>query len=472
MRPIEERPYFEKDILQSDFLQNVTSLKIARRWVDETVAESRPIEVMRYVEVFLNMRPISRRRRGKKGGAIDDQCDDENDPRIYRLLALADSIHDSHSRDFGQTPQSIMGYMKMSPGDLPKGLTPAMLNKEEDVIQFLLRRKNLRFKREDVDNPLHGADLAHFDVQAAQVVTPGPHSDVLTATYRRAAQAVQRMGNSRSKRMLCAPVYSVTETRDDQRPSNIRRIQLVQLLDLAAHMRNAFGQRCVFQPDAYHPLLRFVAATKFIDQAFFDKFVIDKDYHVLKYEHEIRQAIAIHHDSIKTDWQIVLCDANYFDGASIQDPVKVETGATGWVFRHGIDGISHHNIRLEGISPDDKLKYSEYWNNKFAAKLISRDMADATSSTAAVFSQLPGANVSLGVKSNAECSRLLNRKRAGDWGQVESCKRSRRILLTSDRLAALYAYYRGVPFMLLKIHDYPELGSDMMQYSCCIGRGI
>ena len=65
---------------------------------------------------------------------------------------------------------------------------------------------------------------------------------------------------------------------------------------------------------------------------------------------------------------------------------------------------------------------------------------------------------------------LTNMKRAGDWAQVEACKRKGLIFLTEDRLAALYAFYRKVPFVLIRIHEYQELGDDMTQYSCCLGR--
>lgn len=41
-------------------------------------------------------------------------------------------------------------------------------------------------------------------------------------------------------------------------------------------------------------------------------------------------------------------------------------------------------------------------------------------------------------------------KRAGDWGQIEHCKRNKLIFVTADRLTALYAAYRDVPFLFVK----------------------
>ena len=139
MRPIAEREYFEESLLENDFLQSVTSLEQARGWVDQVVAESRPLEVLHYVELFLGTGSLRERRRRKTGGAIQNECDDENDPKIYRLLALADSVHDGLSQRFRQSPESIMRYMEMDADDLPRGLKPTTLRKEEDVIDFLHR---------------------------------------------------------------------------------------------------------------------------------------------------------------------------------------------------------------------------------------------------------------------------------------------------------------------------------------------
>ena len=54
-------------------------------------------------------------------------------------------------------------------------------------------------------------------------------------------------------------------------------------------------------------------------------------------------------------------------------------------------------------------------------------------------------------------------KRAGDWGQVEHCVKYNKVFVTADKFAALYAYYRGVRFILMreanhrKSAAYPKL---------------
>ena len=44
-------------------------------------------------------------------------------------------------------------------------------------------------------------------------------------------------------------------------------------------------------------------------------------------------------------------------------------------------------------------------------------------------------------------------KRAGDWGQVEHAKKYKKIFVTDDIMAALYAYFRDVPCILLRERD-------------------
>ena len=470
MRDIKEREGFEEELLENDPLQNLTSTQEARRWVDRVVVECRPLEVLQMVELFLKSSLRVRMPKAKsKGGGIDDNCDDGHDESIYRFLALADSVHDSHSMKYFQSPEKIMAYMGMKSSNLPKGLSPEKLKKEEDVINFLQNRKFLRFGREDVLNPCRGADLAHFDVQKPRVVDKKPEVDILRATYRQAAEAVKRSSASSSRRVLCVPVYSQLEIQDAS-SSRLKRLQLAQMLDLASHMRNWFGTNCVLQPDTYHPILKFLMSIRFIDKAFYDKFVIDRDFHVLKYEHEIRQAISRSGESAKTEWKMALSDANYFDGTSIPDSLDVDPTPTGFVFRHGIAGISPYNIRLEGITTQDKVRFSEFVNDKSTEFELTRAEAQTTYATSSLFSRLPGIPRNKETLTNAKCCELLNLKRACDWGQVEACKRRGWVFLTADRLAALYAYYRVVRFVLVRIHDYQELGQDMIQYSCCLGR--
>jgi hypothetical protein len=62
-------------------------------------------------------------------------------------------------------------------------------------------------------------------------------------------------------------------------------------------------------------------------------------------------------------------------------------------------------------------------------------------------------------------------KRAGDWGQIEHCKKNKIIFVTADRLSALYAMYRDVPVLLVKHSDHIQKDDTAthVQYSFCMG---
>jgi hypothetical protein len=54
---------------------------------------------------------------------------------------------------------------------------------------------------------------------------------------------------------------------------------------------------------------------------------------------------------------------------------------------------------------------------------------------------------------------MLAIKRGGDWGQVEHCAKYNKLFVTSDKMAALYAFYRNVKFMLVQYQE--NLNDDL-----------
>lgn len=59
---------------------------------------------------------------------------------------------------------------------------------------------------------------------------------------------------------------------------------------------------------------------------------------------------------------------------------------------------------------------------------------------------------------------LAARVRAGDWGQIEHCKKIGAVFITADRLSAMYATYRGVGVMLVR-HDDRIQTKDKATYA-------
>lgn len=474
MKCVEDLPDFEIDDYDYDPLFDVTDLQTGTKYVDEVLKLSSPTDVLRYVEIHLGLRDKPGRgsrsaRRGKKQGGALAECDDLHPIQVYRLLCLADSIHDSCPRSgaFNQTPQKILNYMNMTATDIPRIFTLDQMNDEEFFINAVRSKKSLAFADEMVENPLYGCDLTHFDRSSLddEKMEQKGRVDTLTRIFRAAMSKVQRDSNKQS-RILNVPVYTQWEFANTTRRKGVQKVQFQQILDLATRMRQRFGQNCVYQPDMYSPLFKFLLATKFISQAFHKKFVIDKNWNITKYSTEIREAVMRAGDGAAATWELRLCDANVFDASPITDPIPYVREPTGVVFRK--EQLS--NVRLEGLSSSNVVSYTITTKNQPSRTVrVTKAQAEVSLSTNTLFSRLPGGPDSRGTVSMAEADMLLTLKRCGDFAQVEAAKRSGRIFVTEDRLAAMYAYYRGAKFMLWRAHDFSEMADHFVQYSCVLG---
>jgi hypothetical protein len=63
-------------------------------------------------------------------------------------------------------------------------------------------------------------------------------------------------------------------------------------------------------------------------------------------------------------------------------------------------------------------------------------------------------------------------KRAGDWGQIMHAKKYKKIFVTIDKLAALFADYNGVPYILFGEKHYNNNRQDrpeLLQASFTLG---
>ena len=296
MRRIEENAAYDDDDLHDDPILDLNTLAKARTFVDRVINDSSPAEILRYLEVHLSLRHKpgrGRRQTRKKGGS----CEDPHDIRIYNMLALADSIHDAcpHNNSYQQTPASIMRFMNIKPSDLPETIDGKVLLSEDKFIDKMRTRSSLQFAADTVQNPMFQCNINHFDRQAVVIPTPTSQRDIISILYKKAMSGVQTESRKQT-RILKIPVYSAWDTGKHRKNY---KVQLEQLLDLASRMRDWFGANCDFQPDMYSPLIKFLLATKFTDQAFHDRFVVEKKWTTVKYLTEIQDAVSRAGDNAK-----------------------------------------------------------------------------------------------------------------------------------------------------------------------------
>jgi hypothetical protein len=164
-----------------------------------------------------------------------------------------------------------------------------------------------------------------------------------------------------------------------------------------------------------------------------------------------------------------MTDANLYDSAehSTIFGKKVDELSTGTIFRKECA----YQIKLQGII---KKKDVNYLNLKIIDKVknITWDKPLLAHETTKYFSKNTLQDYITITSSKTDLKTLQDYilafsiplkyalKRAGDWGQVEHCKRHNKVFITSDKLAALYAAYRNIRFIFIR----RQFSGDKMKY--------
>lgn len=230
----------------------------------------------------------------------------------------------------------------------------------------------------------------------------------------------------------------------------------------------------------------------------------------------LKKTIA-HYNIKDTRWKQYISDANIFDAVEYNKNLPIDTRATGNIFRKecpyqinlkGIvvaptitsPAIVENQVRVRiydsqpgipqfiqyqmGTIPRPRNKVHVVWDkmitDKEATDANSKKAIQQRVVTVSVrppnvpsFVQNPAtfAIVPLRIVSEMFTLPLLYAmKRAGDWGQVEHCLRYKKVFVTSDKLAATYAYYRGIRFIFVRRQESSAnvtstLGSSFVRHT-------
>jgi hypothetical protein len=125
----------------------------------------------------------------------------------------------------------------------------------------------------------------------------------------------------------------------------------------------------------------------------------------------------------------------------------------------------HVNISIEENNPENQINLhieEEDCRYYFCPKAINTFISVGN------ISQRPRSKKVANQLAQLRPETLYGLKRAGDWGQVEHARRYGKIFITSDRLAALYAYFRDVPCILIRHQTFEPFNKhhpNISQYS-------
>jgi hypothetical protein len=309
---------------------------------------------------------------------------------------------------------------------------------EAATVAFLRRRRHLRFRREVVDNPLFKLDFASSLHKGLldELKCGKSHGDI-AAIATKFHRRMRDKANVTSSRLLHVSVVVDFHRIPTLHNTETRIVQFRQILLLAHQMSVWFGRDATFLPDSFHPLTKFVVATSLVSKEFFKRFSIDRQYACAhQYADEIASIVARAGDGGAMRWDVTVCDANVFDAQSVSANVALDSRPTGPVYRADFGP----QVELRGLDARGRAEY-----------VIDGRPPKTTTSASSVAVSSIGAIAALVDKTPEDANILFATKRAGDWAQVEHCVRYNQVFVTSDVLAATYAYYRGADFMLLQL---------------------
>jgi hypothetical protein len=292
-----------------------------------------------------------------------------------------------------------------------------------EFTDFLTETQELHFDGETVTTPLFGESVR----SAADIP--------LEATYEQAVgMLVGRIDPS--KKLMPVDVVCKAQCKK-------KVVYVTQIADLCYCLKTRFGSSGTFiVDDSSNDALMLMTATRHMDAAFYKKFVLVMDPKIL---------------SEKPEWRVRLCDANLFDGGQHSSPkVVVRSAETG--------PVPGTHVVLRGAFPPDNVpgapvpaefEIGEHNESEFAMDLYgveSRHTGDyAQHQTGAVCQRINN-----DLAAGKDIVKSLALKRAGDWGQIQHCKRYGCVWVSIDTISCSYAAATDVPVVCLSRRQHTD----------------
>lgn len=409
----------------------------------------------------------------------------EVDIRIYRLMELADAIHD-FADERPRKGQAMTEAMKARnerhreriAADLgvefPDEIQDASIVADKaEFIKRMGENSDLTFGGVPVTNPLGGRDFTTGLYEHTAGTDP-------VATWRTS-------GACRHVDLFCSTALGTPI------------VHVIKVAEIRGHVatvfrttspefvvdQNAFPRQQDIPADrpAGHLMAWMLGATNLCDEVA-SLFLLNdsKVFDPFKGKVATTERIAKFNERVGS-WRILSCDASVYDNAQNVDYMSPH-GATEDVFHP--DALVHfrfdrdptpasYGYTIEStVSPVDvfepHLGRTEYSRDVESWRYTDRDTGREGVEVHDKVSLLPffGNYVHRGLN----CAAPLALKRASDWGQVEHCKKHDLIFVTSDILAAEYAMYRGAALLFLKTYDYVKRGKtfNFVHYSFVLSR--
>lgn len=393
---------------------------------------------------------------------------------IVEMLAVVDSFHDFNKH---------LNLQDLVRDKLPVGFSANDLLNEKSFLKKLALQKELKFAGPQAlfPNPAYGCDLDQKYFIAPQDGNVNIEN-VIVAQH-------QSVAARREKRLVPFDVVTRYYPFDDDELARKRLeyLKLRQIASLLCLMRRKFSSRLDILVDGNkHPLCGIAVGIKNLWNEFAKKFKTDPPTRsFVELAARLKEIIQEGESGSGSEAsaECKMTDANVFDSQINTMGLPVDPRPTGKVFSSNFKLYDDLQVVLDGVAKVQERKAAfslllentsfqnleisssqaqEHFSNNHIAKLINTRSSNKNTPLQKTLSKL-SRNTLLGIKL------------AGDWGQVENCRRYKKVFLTQDKIAALYAYCVGVEFILFSVEERSAPGdkekpeNDFFRYTFLLG---
>ena len=453
----------EEDLLEYEHMTifNMADEAAAAKFVDSVVPLMSIKDLKEAAALVLGVSgkrlQVRRSRRRVRGGT-------RADARFCRMLAALDSVHDFRS---GQRPglpvDTILGFAGLALDDfdpvLRKAMTTDLASFEAALAEAVSAPDSFTFMGEVVPNLLKGCNL----------VASSAFSKLsqMNAGWRKYYAMVQSRADAR--RQLPVEIWTAPLAGDSRKPV----ILLNQLLAFEHTLKEFFGSvtDVMFDTTGFGEdmIIKLCTASSLVTDRLLLRFEL-RDFDVLPGDRAVMlrlcDKVARYRDLFKDREPLIAktCDANRYD-AGLEDTdvfghVVRDPEPTGEVLHCpgitlcGLTDEGHVRLVVDGQRLTLGPECASYVSSK-------KKVADRLGNAEERRPEMPE-NYEVLTERDAGAMQLelflrsvprevqLSLKRAGDWAQVQHCRRTGAVFVTRDRLAAMYAYATGTACVLYR----------------------
>lgn len=434
-----------------DEMLYITSQEAADEFVDDIFATLTAEENAEMKKLYSTrvMSGGARTQIGGPGDVYDTDDIEDIDEHVFKLFELNDTYHDfgmRHRRDFIQN--LIMG---------------------DKTLPTVLRQDDVADHHAFLDT----CSIVEFLVFESGTVAPCP---LFNKDYRTEAmvyppyfenyfEGLKYDYFNHRMRQLKQEFYGVEVwSRASETPKD-KVLKLGQICGFCNAVKCLFSTDACFMLDVTEPIVRLLLSYKLVDKRLSKKLLVDRQTQ--------QQAILEHNVNIsamsENKWSFVKCDASLLDcaehrglpddrstGKVSQEKSRVRVNLYGMPYMgafeyEALSDVYHDNMRNVEEMNVRKIVADHVWKGTELKEVYS---------TPVIYGNLETCS-----ETDTHVSRRIAIKRAGDWGQIEHCRKYGFVFVTHDKSAFLYAIMRRTCAMLFIEDSTTAKEIDAVMYS-------